>query len=381
MKIVFVSNYVPHYRIGLFEYLHNKLDIQFYFYSKGDEWYWQKQHGVFSGNFNHAYLPGFRVGNTAISFSLIKALWTNSYDIYIKCITGRFALPLTYIIARLKKKPFILWTGIWNRIQTPSHKLFFFLTRYFYTHADAVVVYGNHVKRFLIDLGVEEEHIFLAPQAVDNEAYTKEITTEEKGLLLDKFNIPKNKKVVLFLGRLVEIKALPLLVEAYSRMDNLSDTVLVLAGTGPEEEKIKILVKDLKLEEYVRFTGYIPTSETVPYYSMAWVSVLNSMSTAKEKETWGNTINESFNQGVPVITTNAVGAAVDGFVQNEVNGIVIPERNVPALTAALDRIVIDVDLRKKLSNNAKDAVKYQDYERMGSGFLQAINYVSSKSRK
>jgi len=381
MKIVFVSNYVPHYRVGLFEYLQKKLDIEFLFFSKGEEWYWPKQHGIYTGNFSYKYLTGFRIGNTAINFSLIKELLLNQYDVFIKCINGRFALPATYLIARLKGKPFILWTGIWMRIDSPFHRLLFPITRFIYTHSDAVVVYGNHVKQFLINIGVNEDRIFIASQAVNNETYSKIVSSEEKAQLLANLNIPENSKVILYIGRLVESKGLSSIITAFSKVKNKSNLFLVLAGDGQEKIHLMELVNHLHLGDFVRFTGHVRTSETVPYYSISHISILNSVTTKMDKEPWGLTINESFNQRVPVIVSDAVGAAADGFVNNGVNGIIIPENDIGALTLAIEKLVTDNGFRNSLGQNALETVKKQDYERMGSGFLQALNYVTSINRK
>ena len=142
MKIAFVTNICAHYRIRTFEILSKKLPIEFFFFSAGKEWYWQQQHGIYSGKFNYQYLSGFSIGQTRISLGLPWKLLFNPYEVYIKCINGKFALPVTFIIARLKGKPFILWTGIWMRLQTFTHKLIFPLTKYIYQHSDAIVVYG-----------------------------------------------------------------------------------------------------------------------------------------------------------------------------------------------------------------------------------------------
>jgi hypothetical protein len=150
MKVAFVTNFCPHYRVKTFEQFGQQHEVDYYFYSAGDEWYWQQQQGTRTGNFHYTYLPGFQVGGVRVTPTLPWQLGRPDYDVYVKCINGRFALPLTYLVARLKRKPFILWTGIWTRLQTPVHRLLFPLTRYIYRHADAVVVYGRHVQQFLV---------------------------------------------------------------------------------------------------------------------------------------------------------------------------------------------------------------------------------------
>lgn len=379
MAVAFVTHYCTHYRVKTYELLsliyNNQID--FYFYSEGKEWYWQQQHGVRTGNFHYEYLPGFRLGRTRITPTLLWKLWRGNYDVYIKCINGRFVLPMTYLIAHLKRKPFILWTGIWMRLQTPFHRLVWPFTRYIYHHADAIVVYGEHVKRYLIGEGVPAKRIFVAAHAVDNEAYNRVVSEEEKAALRHQLGISPEQKVVLYVGRLVEEKGLPYLIEAFASLQR-DDAVLVIVGTGPEKDRLERLVSGKGITEQVRFTGYVPPERTLLYYAVAQVYVLPSITTSYFKEPWGLVVNEAFNQGVPVIATEAVGAAAGGLVQDGVNGFVVPERDSVALAQALRHILDDAALRERLSQNARQIIAGWDNERMVLGFRQAIEYVMGK---
>jgi len=378
LRIAFITNICAHYRVKTFETLSRYYHIDYYFFSAGDEWYWQQEHGVRAGDFHYEYLPGFRLGRTRVTPTLPWKLWRGNYDVYIKCITGRFALPITYLIARFKRKPFILWTGIWMRLQTLFHRLAWPLTRYIYRHADAIVVYGEHVKRYLMSEGVPGERIFVAAHAVDNEAYNRPVSEEEKQALRRQLNIAPGKKIVLYLGRLVEEKGLPYLLEAFALLQR-DDAVLVLVGTGPEKARLEQLAQELGIAANVRFVGYVPPERTALYYAIAWVYVLPSITTPYFKEPWGLVVNEAFNQGVPVIATEAVGAAAGGLVQDGVNGFMVPERDSVALAQALQRILDDLNLRERFSQNARQIIAGWDNERMVMGFRQAIEYVTGHS--
>jgi len=376
-KIAFVTTFCPHHRQKTFELLSQYYKTDYYFFSAGDEWYWQQEHGVRVGEFHYEYLPGFRLGSTRIAPTLPWKLWRGNYDVYIKCINGRFALPITYLISRIKRKPFILWTGIWMRLQTPIHHLFFPLTRYFYRHADAIVVYGEHVKRYLVSEGVPAERIFVAAHAVENVTYNRPVLEEEKQALRQQLDIASNKKVILYLGRLEDVKGLPYLLEAFAALGR-DDVALVLAGTGSEKTRLERLAQELGIVENVRFSGYVPPEKTVPYYALAWVLILPSVTMPYGKELWGLVVNEAFNQGVPVIATDAVGAAAGGLVQDGVNGFIVSERDSAALAQALQRILNDLPLREGFGQNAQRIVANWDNEQMVMGFRQAIEYVTRK---
>lgn len=370
----FVTTFCPHHRQQTFEVLARFHNVDYYFFSAGDEWYWQAQHGVRTGNFHYEYLPGFRIGRTRITPTLAWKLWRRDYDVYIKCINGRFALPITYLIARLRRKPFILWTGIWVRLQTPAHRMFFPVTRYIYRHADAVVVYGEHVKRYLLSEGVRAGRIFVAAHAVNNDDYNRSVPADEKVALLQRLNIAPQQKVVLYLGRLEETKGLLYLLDAVASLHR-QDAVLVLAGAGTERPKLEQRTHELGIAEQVRFVGYVPPDETILYYAIAWLYVLPSITLPVGKEPWGLVINEAFNQGLPVIATDAVGAAVGGLVRNGVNGFVVPERDSVSLAHALQRILDDTELHMCMSQAARHAIAGWNNERMVLGFRQAIDFV------
>jgi glycosyltransferase involved in cell wall biosynthesis len=277
------------------------------------------------------------------------------------------------LIARLRRKPFILWTGIWTRLQKSVHRFIFPITRYIYLHSDAIVVYGDHVKRYLISEGVSPERIFIANHAVDNEIYSRLVLEKEKNTLRKKLGIKPDKKILLYLGRLEKIKGLFYLIEAFSLLKR-DDSVLVIAGTGSELLPIQRLAQEKGINESVRFVGYVPTKKTVIYYAIAWACILPSITLSSGKEAWGLVVNESFNQGVPVIVTKAVGAAAGGMVKNGINGFIIPEKDSASLYVALTKILNEPDLRNIMGRNAKEIISKWNNKQMVMGFLNAIEY-------
>jgi len=380
MRIAFVTNFCPHYRVKTFESFSKYHAVDYYFFSAGDDWYWQQQNGVQVGNFHFEYLRGLSVGGTRITPGLPFNLLRGSYDVYIKCINGRFALPITYLIARLRRKPFILWTGVWMRLQTISHRLFFPLTRFVYRHADAVVVYGVHVKNYLIHEGVPEHRIFVAAHAMDNNSYNRPVGDDEKNILTQKLHIPHGKKIVLYLGRLEEAKGLSVLLDAFASLKR-NDAILLFAGSGEYRAQLERQAVERSVIEDVRFAGYVPTDQAVLYYALAFVCVLPSITTETFKEPWGLVINEAFNQGTPVIATDAVGASAGGLVQDGVNGYIVKERNVDELASALSRILDDPLSRNIFGKNARDIIANWDNEQMVLGFRQAVDYVTKTHRQ
>jgi glycosyltransferase involved in cell wall biosynthesis len=376
-RIAFVTNFCPHYRVKTFELLAERFDADFYFYSDGGEWYWQKQHGTKQGNFTHEYLRGFRILGTRITPGLPRRLRRGNYQAIVKCTDGRFALAASYLMARLSKRPFILWSGIWSDIDTPFHRATAPLMRRIYRGAAAIVTYGEHVKRYLERLGVPGEKIFVTTHAVDNEAYARLISAEEVAALREKLRVLPEKRVILYLGRLEESKGLRYLLEAFRQVKEKA--VLVVAGEGSERKELERLAAAHGLSDAIRFAGYVETDAALPYYAAAYALVLPSVTTRTGREPWGLVVNEAMNQGVPVIASETVGAAAGGLVRDRVNGFVVPERDANALARAIDELLESPELREEMGENARQIISTWDNRQMVQGFERAVAYALRKS--
>jgi glycosyltransferase involved in cell wall biosynthesis len=85
--------------------------------------------------------------------------------------------------------------------------------------------------------------------------------------LKEKLRIPQ-KRIILSISRLDYKKRVDLLIHSFSKLSQeFSDIVLIIVGTGPEEKKLKDLVKSLKIDDRVLFTGFVNDDELWDYYA------------------------------------------------------------------------------------------------------------------
>src|SRR5439155_1835173 len=126
-------------------------------------------------------------------------------------------------------------------------------------------------------------------------------------------------------------KGLPVLLQAW-RASGLSapDDALILCGDGP------IRARAAAAGAFV--LGARDPAGLRNLYAGSDVVVVPSVPTRDFLEPWGLVVNEAFDQGVPVIATDAVGAAAGGLVQHERTGLVVPAGDAGALAAALRRL-------------------------------------------
>ena len=119
-------------------------------------------------------------------------------------------------------------------------------------------------------------------------------------------------------------KRLDLLLEAYAKIQNIfEDARLTIVGDGPEKNNLFNLVKNLNIEQYVKFPGFLSKEEIASLLQKSSALVLNS-----DVETFGVALVEAMASGIPVIATRCGGPA--DIVTSE-TGYLIKKGNVEEL--------------------------------------------------
>ena len=109
-------------------------------------------------------------------------------------------------------------------------------------------------------------------------------------------------------------------------------------------------------------------------YAAADVLVLPSIPTRTFREPWGLVVNEAMNQGLPVIASDAVGAAAGGLVRDGRNGLVVPAGDSAALAGALRRLADDARCARAWAGPARGRARLHP-RRLGEGFSEALATV------
>ena len=350
-------------------------DVDFLFFSDGSEKWIEKKNTLQFGKYNGYYVRGVRLSSRIrINTELVHKMIGNNYDIIIQAIGGRFELLASFILSKILRKKFILWTNLWAHPQTLFHRLSFPVVQYIYRNADAIVAYGYHVRDYLVPLGVDERKIFYSWNVADNSLFNTVVPEETKQNLRNNYAL-NGKKVLLFVGRLVEEKGLQYLLPAIKNLPDTLQVKLLIVGRGEKKESLLEYVQQNKMEN-VQFIDYVPNEELIQYYAVADCLVLPSITTSTFKEPWGIVINEAMNQGCPVIATNAVGAAMGGLVQQGKNGIIVPERNAEALRNAIVNLFSDERKLAAMKEFTRQEISSWDEKKSVQGFSEALRYVS-----
>ena len=303
---------------------------------------------------------------------VISEMLKGDYDVVVDSL-GAKEFVLTFFIAKIRRKPIVLWSEEWGwKDKSTEHKWFSTLIRFMVSHADAVFGPGSRHREYLISLGASPEKVFIVPNAVNS--IINEDDYREKEKIKNNLNTGK-KRVILFVGRLVKRKGVAYLIEAFSRLrKERDDILLVIVGRGESKPDLEALAAGLNIRDDICFVGYIEDKYLTPYYLLGDICVMPSI-TYEMGDPWVFVLNEAMAAGKPVIASDAVGAAYD-MIKDGVNGFMVPERNSDALYKALKTILSDPALAKKMGEASKRIIE-QGYtiEHMVASFNKAIESV------
>ena len=152
--------------------------------------------------------------------------------------------------------------------------------------------------------------------------------------------------VVLFVGRFRYYKGLDVLVRAMTRVDG----TLLLVGGGPEEPRLRRLVRALGLGDRVRFAGVVSERDLPAYYHAADVLALPSI---YRSESFGLVMVEAHARGIPTVSTE-LGTATSVVNRHGETGLVVRPGSVEALAGALTTLGDDAELRARLGTRARE---------------------------
>ena len=165
-----------------------------------------------------------------------------------------------------------------------------------------------------------------------------------------KYGIENNRPMMLYVGRVAYEKNIPFLFKMTKILaDRYPDVLLVVAGEGPAEKTLQHLAVSLKIEDNVKFIGYLDRdTELNACYRSADVFVFSSKS-----ETQGLVLLEAMAQGTPVVAIAELGTK---SILIEGEGALIAPDDIEVFAEKVGTLIHDRGLRESLSQKAKHYV-------------------------
>lgn len=226
------------------------------------------------------------------------------------------------------------------------------IAKFVFKNADVVIALTNNMKKEIQK--IYKRKVVIVPNGVD----IRQFENLDKGKIRKELKISKQKKVILFVGRLHSIKGVKYLIQAIKIILNKDKNVkLLIVGDGDERKNLENLCKNLNLENHVTFVGEV-SPEKVPKYMVASdIFVLPSLS-----ESFGIVNIQAMYCGLPIVATNVGG--IPENVIDQINGFLIEPRNEYQIAEKVILLLNNNELREKISENNKEKASNYSWERV-----------------
>lgn len=216
------------------------------------------------------------------------------------------------------------------------HSLIKPLTQRIWSRADAVVALSGA----LADLArntVPDINYAVVPNGVDEGHFSPPAVRR-----------PASKLRLVTVARLLERKGIHVILEACANPQPLP-IELTIIGTGQYQERLQALARDLRIEDRVRFVGYVLNQDLPKYFRKADAFVLPS-----ETESFGLVFAEAMSCGLPVLASNVGG--IPEVVRHGVDGLLCEPTRADLLRGNIERFLNDRQGMERMGQSGRQRI-------------------------
>lgn len=278
--------------------------------------------------------------NLSALMAMKSYLATNSFDI-VNTHSSTDSWLVSLVLRMKKERPGIIRT---RHLSTPVAKNF--TTKWLYKHGnDMIVTTGEQLKKTLQkQFVIPRDKICSIPTGIDENIFQK---AENKTVVRENIGLPSDKTIIGIVATIRTWKGHEYLVRAFAKL-NSQEALLLIVGDGPNRANIENLVKELGIQQKVKFVGN--QENVVPWLQAMDIFALPSFG------------NEGVPQGLmqamlcelPIISTN-VGSIAE-ILQDGVNGMRVKEKDVESLTQALRILSASESKRNIFGQNGRQLI-------------------------
>jgi len=219
---------------------------------------------------------------------------------------------------------------------------------------DLIFVNSTYTQKEVLNLGISPEKVRILHPGVDlNQFRILDVSQVQKAC--ERLGL-QDKQVLLTVSRLVKKKNHQLVLDLMPDLiRSVPDLVYLVVGTGPERQNLEAMVKQLGLDDRVRFVGHCPDESLVELYNMCGVFVMisryfaggnRSGQSIEGVEGFGITFVEAGACGKPVIGGN-VGGVPDAVVDGE-TGLLVDSEDKGGARDAILKLLTEPNLAERM---------------------------------
>ena len=215
-------------------------------------------------------------------------------------------------------------------------------------HTGQVVAVGNELARKALTLQTPDKDVRVIYNGIDSEIFYAEGIDRES--IRQKTGLKPDDRVILFVGRLISGKGVYELIEVFEQIsNNFPDTVLALAGDGPEKMALGNLAKSKGLGGRILLPGPVSHEDLVYWYAACEVFVLLS-----RHEGVPNVIAEAMSCGKPVMATSVGG--IPELVEDTRSGFLVKPGNKEEAVETLEKLLADPAAGREMGKLGREII-------------------------
>jgi D-inositol-3-phosphate glycosyltransferase len=256
-------------------------------------------------------------------------------------------------VAKKYKKPFILtqhntFIDYRSGLNLLEHLNDLTIGKAVLKDADRIVVVSNKTMEYVHKLGADKSKTSVIYNGVDIDYFHP--ANKEKSR--KKLDLPKNRKMILSVRRLVYKNGLDTLIESvpYVARDH-PDVLFVIAGKGPSKKLIEDRIRESRMGDNIKLTGFVPDELLPVYYNAADYFVLPSAS----GEGLPLVLLEAMACGLPVISTTVGGTPE--IIEHMKNGVLVPPKNPEAMAVTMSELLSKEGMGQAIGEEARKIVE------------------------
>jgi phosphatidylinositol alpha-1,6-mannosyltransferase len=255
------------------------------------------------------------------------------------------------LLHRRRGLPYVVYAYGADLLDYERHPRLARLMRRVLAHAAGVVTISDFSVGLLERIGVPRSRIAKVVMGIDVRRFRPDIDgrrVRERHRLGD-------RPVVLTVARLVTRKGHDLVIEALAKVRAaVPDAVYVIAGSGPDRERLERLAAERGLGDAVVFAGFVPDADLPEYYAAADCFVLASRQIGTDVEGAGNVTLEASASGRAVVAGRSGGT--DEHVLEGETGYLVDPTDPGAIAARVAAILSDRALAERLGRRGRETV-------------------------
>jgi glycosyltransferase involved in cell wall biosynthesis len=223
------------------------------------------------------------------------------------------------------------------------------LQRRWWKWASRIIPVSDFLKGIVLGYGTDPKKVVRIYNAYNG---PKEISVS-KAAARESLGLPRDAKILLTICRLMIWKGVDGILRALASLPK--DCRFVVCGDGEELERWQALARELGVSDRVHWEGNVPHEKIASYIAASDVFVLNS-----NYEGLSHTLLEVMYVGAPIVASNVCGNPE--LVADGDNGLTVPFNDVPALTAAIRKILEDAALARRFVERSRERTRAFDRE-------------------